>query len=73
VDNTYAIGPFTITYLGDMDGDRDLDIFDMVSMVALCGIKYPDPRYNQLGDLDLDGDVDIFDIVVATGNYGERW
>ena len=58
---------------GDVDGDRDVDIFDIVRMSDAYGIEYPDPQYDRLSDMDLDGDIDIFDIVAAAGNYGESW
>jgi parallel beta-helix repeat protein len=58
---------------GDVDGDRDVDIFDIASMTGVYGVDYPDPRYDRLCDMDLDGDVDIFDMVKAAGNYGQSW
>jgi len=56
-----------------VDGDRDVDIFDIVCMAGVYGVEYPDPRYDRLCDVDLDGDIDIFDIVIAAGHYGESW
>jgi parallel beta-helix repeat protein len=65
--------PFGWFPAGDVDGDRDVDIFDIVRMAGVYGAKYPDPRYDRLCDVDLDGDVDIFDIVIAAGHYGDSW
>jgi parallel beta-helix repeat protein len=64
---------FSLFPLGDVDGDRDVDIFDIVRMASCYGVIYPDERYDRLCDMDLDGDIDIFDIVKAAGNYGESW
>jgi parallel beta-helix repeat protein len=82
-DHPYAIDgsnqdryPLTKPYsepTGDVDGDQDVDIFDIVRMASIYGVESPDPRYSRLCDLDLDADIDIFDIVVAAGNYGESW
>jgi parallel beta-helix repeat protein len=58
---------------GDVDGDRDVDIFDIVRMAIVYGVEYPDPRYDRLCDVDLDGDINIFDIVAAADHYGESW
>jgi hypothetical protein len=58
---------------GDVDGDRDVDIFDIVRMAIVYDVKYPNPQYDRLCDMDLDGDIDIFDIVAAATHYGENW
>jgi hypothetical protein len=56
---------------GDFDGDRDVDIFDIVVIAGVYGVSHPDPQYNVDCDVDNDGDIDIFDIVAAAGNYGK--
>ncbi|MGB9133966.1 MAG: CARDB domain-containing protein, partial [Candidatus Bathyarchaeia archaeon] len=55
---------------GDVYGDGDVDIFDIVKMATMYGTTVGDSRYDPLCDLDVDGDIDIFDIVGAAGNYG---
>jgi hypothetical protein len=72
-DNTYIDGTVLITIPGDIDGDRDVDIFDIVRMSSIYSVAKPDPRYDPNCDLDDDGDIDIFDIVAAAGNYGMSW
>ncbi len=71
-DNTLVDGWILLTISGDVDGDFDVDIFDIVRMAGVYGIKKPDPRYDPNSDLDGDGDIDIFDIVIAAGNYGKK-
>jgi hypothetical protein len=72
-DNTRNYDQTFVTLAGDVDGDRDVDIFDIVRMAGVYGVRQPDPRYNPNCDIDDDGDIDIFDIVAAAGNYGKRW
>jgi parallel beta-helix repeat protein len=71
-DNTFAYGWITVTIPGDVDGDRDVDIFDIVTIAGDYG-KPPPPLDDPNSDIDGDGDVDIFDIVVAADYYGESW
>jgi len=71
-DNTFDRWVF-VTLAGDVDGDRDVDIFDIVKMAGVYGVKLPDPQYDPNRDIDGDGDIDIYDIVAAAGNYGESW
>jgi len=72
-NNVLAGGWVFVTIAGDVDGDRDVDIFDIVRMAGVYGMSKLDPRYDSNCDIDGDGDVDIFDIVAAAGNYGESW
>lgn len=72
-DNTASDGPVLVTLPGDVDGDRDVDIFDLVRMTGVYGAKKPDIRYSANCDIDDDGDIDIFDLVITAGNYGESW
>jgi len=60
---------------GDVDKDFDVDIFDLVRMAGVYGVKKPDPKYDSHSDCDLDGDgdIDIFDLVRMAGNYGKVW
>jgi hypothetical protein len=63
-------GVIDISLEGDTNGDGKVDIFDIVRMAQIYGVKCPDPRYDRLCDLDFDSDIDIFDLVKAAGNYG---
>lgn len=72
-DNTLVGGELLITLPGDVNGDRDVNIFDVVTMADAYQAKYPNPRYNPNCDIDGDGDIDIFDIVIAAGHYGDSW
>jgi hypothetical protein len=72
-DNVFTYGWTYLTLTGDIDGDRDVDIFDIVRMAGVYGVRLPDPRYDPNADTDGDGDIDIFDIVAAAANYGKKW
>lgn len=72
-DNTLVDGWVFVTIRGDVDSDRDVDIFDIVRITGVYGAKKTDPQYNPNCDLDGDGDIDIFDIVTVAGNYGDSW
>ena len=69
----FTYGWTYLTLTGDIDGDRDVDIFDIVRMAGVYGVRLPDPRYDPNADTDGDGDIDIFDIVAAAANYGKKW
>ena len=72
-DNTLPNGEIFVTIPGDVDGNKEVDLFDIAKMAGGYGVEYPDPRYSPESDLDADGDIDLFDIVAAAGNYGDSW
>lgn len=72
-DNTLVDGWVFVTIPGDVDGDCDVDICDIVRMAYVYSISQPDPRCDPNCDIDGDGDIDIFDIMIATANYGKSW
>jgi parallel beta-helix repeat protein len=65
--------PYGAAPAGDVDGDRDVDLLDIVQMASVYRVAYPNPQYDRRCDLDLDGDVDLFDVVKAAANYGQSW
>ncbi len=72
-DNVISYGEIFITVPGDVDGDKDVDIFDIVNMALLYGQTLPPVWPVPPPDIDGDGDVDLFDIVIAAANYGKQW
>jgi hypothetical protein len=72
-DNTLVNGSALVTLPGDVDGDRDVDIFDIVSMAGKYGTIIPPTWPLQPQDIDGDLDVDIFDVVLAAIHYGTDW
>jgi hypothetical protein len=57
---------------GDVDGDSDVDIFDIIIIVNCHGSDMGDPEYIEACDLNDDGKISIFDIVIAAQNCGLR-
>ncbi len=70
LDNFMEDGVILVTTPGDMDGDFDVDIFDIVKIAGAYGSVEGEPLYNGDADIDGDGDIDIFDVVIAASNYG---
>ncbi len=60
----------TITYLGDLNRDISVDIFDIVIVASCFGRMIGDPGFNSLADVNRDARVDIFDIVLVAVDFG---
>lgn len=58
-------GTFTVGDKGDLDGDGDCDIFDVLRQIDIALDKPPAPTaYEQwAGDMDDDGNIDLFDVL----------
>lgn len=72
-DNTLIGSWVMVTILGDVDGDRDVDVFDIVRITMRYQMTYPDPSWDPNADIIENGKIDIFDVVAAAGNYLESW
>ncbi len=53
---------------GDLDGDGDVDLTDLATLLANYGT--PSGAEYEDGDLDGDGDVDLTDLAMLLANYG---
>jgi len=71
-DNTYLSGPVEVKTNPDIDGDGDVDIFDVVAITGIYGCKEGMPCWNPRADLREDGVINIYDVVLVAGSYGEH-
>jgi len=63
------IGPEVIP--GDIDGDHDVDAYDLYLFARAFGSSVEDPTYEPKADLDGDSDVDANDLNRFSANYGK--
>jgi hypothetical protein len=71
-NNNFVDGWVMIKMLGDIDGDGDVDIYDVVATVNAYGSKPGDPNWNPDCDLAQPWDfINIFDIVTVCSMYGK--
>jgi Dockerin type I domain len=71
-DNTVTIFIF-VTIPGDVDGDFQVTILDVVKITSIYALKRGDPGFNSYSDLDGDGKITILDVVRCTSHYGQKW
>jgi hypothetical protein len=62
--------PVTVTIAGDIDGDGDVDLADLATMLAAYDTCDGDPGYNPDADLDDSGCIDLADLATLLANYG---
>ena len=72
-DNTFVDGWVVVTILGDVDGDFDVDIYDVVKITGIYNCKCGDPQFNPNCDLDCSSDIKIYDVVRCTSHYGQKY
>jgi Dockerin type I domain len=57
---------------GDSDGDRDVDLRDLVRFLGTLGRQEGDPRYLWYSDVNSDGRVDAIDLIAFARRLGSR-
>jgi len=57
--------------LGDLNGDRIVDIYDIVLVSLAFDSRPEDSNWNPDADLNDDNTVDIFDVVTVAMNFGK--
>jgi parallel beta-helix repeat protein len=71
-DNLLIYGIVKVTVPGDVDGDRDVDIYDIVRIASAYGSNLGQPRFDPNCDIDSNNKIDIYDVVIATSIYGHK-
>ena len=72
-DNTFTDGTVLVTITGDIDGNRIVNIFDIVRMTSRYMLTKPHPNWDPNADIIEDGIINIFDVVAAAANYMQSW
>ncbi len=77
-DNSLSYDSVFITILGDVNGDRKVDITDITMTIASFGrtsnsAGWLSPTWYANCDVNDDNIVDITDIVIVIGEYGNSW
>jgi hypothetical protein len=62
------MGAYEHQCFGDLDGDDDVDLSDLATLLAHCGMT--SGATHEDGDLDGDGDVDLSDLAALLAVYG---
>lgn len=63
---------FKIILLGDINGDKVVDIYDALRLSAAFGTKIGDPKYDPNADLNSSGKIDIYDALILSAHFGEK-
>jgi hypothetical protein len=76
-NNNMTGGSITVSIPGDINGDGQVNLADLVILAQSYGAKPTDPRWNDVqtrnADINNDGVVGLTDLVVLALHYGEQY
>ncbi len=72
-NNVYIDGIVKIKIVGDINGDKTVDIFDIISVGNAFSAQPTDPTWNPKVDINQDGIIDVFDLVIVALHFGETY
>jgi len=72
-DNTLWDGTVLLKLLGDINGDRVVNMTDVVIVIQAFGTYEGHIRWNPEADLNFDGKVDMKDITLVLSNFGKSY
>lgn len=70
-DRPQTIAAIVLTTPRNLDGDGDVDLSDLASLLGVWGTCSGDPEYDATADLDGSGCVDLADLATLLAHYGE--
>jgi parallel beta-helix repeat protein len=71
--NQYIDGWVFVTIPGDVDGDKEVYIYDFVRITCIYWSQVGNSEYKANSDINGDGIIDIYDLTVCTSHYGQSW
>jgi parallel beta-helix repeat protein len=73
-DTFYAFPLYIfLTIPGDINNDRQIDIYDVVLITSVYDAKKGDADYEPNKDINNDLIIDIYDVVICTSHYNQTW
>lgn len=71
-NNQFTGGTFAVRLKGDVTGDCNVNILDLVEVGLLFGQTITSPRFNPFADLNNDGTINVIDLVVVGSSFGQH-
>jgi endo-1,4-beta-D-glucanase Y/archaellum component FlaF (FlaF/FlaG flagellin family) len=72
-NNTLSVSWIMLTILGDINGDRNVDLKDVYAVGKAYGSVTGDSRYEPNLDINEDSKIDLKDYYTTCKNYGTSW
>jgi hypothetical protein len=68
-----AGGMIKVSIPGDVDGDQNVTILDVVRITSIYYFTRGMPKFSPNCDIDGHGKITILDVVICTSHYGQKW
>jgi len=73
INNTFVDGTVLVTWIGDINGDKKVDLKDVFAEAVAYGSNLGSPKYSPNLDINDDDKIDLKDYLSTVVNYGKEW
>jgi parallel beta-helix repeat protein len=72
-DNTYIYGLVSVTIIGDVDGNVNVNVLDAIDVSNSFGKSIGQTGFNPNADFDDNGVINILDAITLANNFGQHY
>jgi parallel beta-helix repeat protein len=72
-DNTFTYGLVSVTIMGDVDGNGNVNVLDAIDLSTSFGKGIGQAGFNPNADFDDNGIVNILDAITLANNFGQHY
>lgn len=72
-NNRLTGGTIFVTIQGDANGDRKVNVLDLILVAIRLGIVPYSPQWNGNCDLNSDGTINVLDLIICAIHMGQHW
>jgi hypothetical protein len=71
--NTLSGGTILISIAGDANGDRKINVLDLIAIAITLGTHAGGPNWNSNADINSDGRINVLDLIACATHLGQHW
>lgn len=71
--NILSGGTVLISIAGDANGDKKINVLDLITIAITLGTHTDGPNWNSNADINSDGKINVLDLIACAIHLGQQW